>query len=167
MNGRRLQIALAVSILLNLFALGAAGGAAVMWARLKPASASGAPPRRPLRAAADALSPAERERFRQVMRAAGQETRPIRRQARLNRREAAELFVQPRFDAAAVNAALAQARSADFALRARLETAAVSFAADLPLPERTALAQGLSRGGPLRNGARLGRDAARHGTDRP
>ena len=35
--------------------------------------------------------------------------------------------------------------------RARLETAAVAFAANLPATKRALLAQGLERGGPLRH----------------
>lgn len=149
MNDRRLKIALAVSMLLNLFALGAAGGAAAMWSRLKSEPVGAAPHRRAIRTAGDALPPADRERFRAVMRTVAQAARPIRQEAQQSRRQAATLFVQPSFNAAAANAALARARSADFALRTRLETTVVEFAAGLPGAERAVLAQGLSRG-PLR-----------------
>lgn len=149
MNDRRLEIALAVSMLLNLFALGAAGGAAAMWSRLKSEPLAAAAHRRPIRAAGDALPPADRERFRAAMRTVAQAARPIRQEGQQRRREAGDLFIQPRFDAAAVNAALARARNADFAVRTRLETTVVEFAAGLPGAERAVLAQGLSRG-PLR-----------------
>lgn len=146
---RTLRIALLVSVVLNLFALGAAGGAALMWE-----NARHGPPvrarRRLLRAAAEALPPADQARYLALLRGAAEEVRPIRRAARKNRRVAADLFVQPTFDAPAVSSALGRAREADFTLRTRLEAAMVDFAKDLPQAERVVLAKGLARGGPLR-----------------
>ncbi len=145
---RALRIALAASILLNLFALGAAGGAAVVWTRI-----AHAPPvlrRRPLRAAAEGLRPDDQVRYLAALRDASKDEHPIQQVARENRRAAAELFVQPNFDRVAVTAALDRARAADFALRTRLEATIVAFAAGLPQAERASLAQGLARGGPLR-----------------
>ena len=54
------------------------------------------------------------------------------------------------------HAALARARDADFALRARLEGAVVTFAKTLSPDARARLAEGLSRGGPLRHPAPRG-----------
>lgn len=150
MSDRRLKIVLAISILLNLFALGAGVGAVLMWSRVTAKPAASVVHRRPIRRAGDALPPAEREQFRRVIRATARDARPIRLKAQESRRDAASLFIQPRFDAAAVNAALTGARSADFALRSRLETAVVEFASRLPVQDRTALARSLGQGGPLR-----------------
>jgi uncharacterized membrane protein len=148
MDSRTLRIALAVSVVLNLFAIGAlAGGAVVVWSRARSPTAA---PGRPLRRAADALPPQDQQRFRQAIRDALADAGPIRQAARENRRAAADLLVQPTFDAAKVNDALAQARQADFALRTRLEGGVVDFARSLPQSERVALARGLAQGGPLR-----------------
>ena len=149
MQGRNLRIALAVSVMLNIFALGAAGGAMAIW--LNGPHAPRAAKGRPLMAAADALPSADRTRYLALMHDTLRQAQPLQRAARENRRMAAELFVQPNFDAAVVGDAFAHAREADFTLRTRLETAVVGFAKDLPQSEREALALGLARGGPLRH----------------
>lgn len=150
MSDGRLKIALAISILLNLFALGAGTGAVLMWSRVTAEPAASVVRRSPIRRAGDALPPAEREQFRLLMRATAHDGRSTRLQAQESRREAAALFLQPRFDVGAVNAALSRARTADFALRSRLETAVVEFASGISVQDRTALARNLGRGGPLR-----------------
>ena len=149
MLGRSLRIALAVSIVLNLFLLGAIGGGAVMWARTPHGHAGGRG--RPIGRAGDGLSALNERRFHAMMREALISTRQLQHDAQRNRRAAADLFVQPSFDATAVSAALSRARDADFALRIRLEGAVVDFAKTLPQGERATLAQGLARGGPLRH----------------
>jgi uncharacterized membrane protein len=149
----RLKVLLAASLLVNVFAAGAIGGGLLMltrpgiWRSLT--AAPGAP--RPIRAAGAALPAVDRERFRQTMQQVIRDNRDLPRIARENRETAAALFVQPHFDADAVSAALERARSADVTLRSRLEAAAVDFAATLPVEERTLLARGLARGGPLRH----------------
>jgi uncharacterized membrane protein len=148
MAERTLRTALAVSVVLNLFAIGAAAGGAIMWLSLgHPAAAVRG---RPIRTAADALPPAERAQYLSLLRTTVAETLPIQKVAKENRRLAAALFVQPQFDSAAVDAALERARNADLALRTRLETTMVSFAQTLPQADRAILANGLARGGPLR-----------------
>lgn len=144
-----LRLLLAGSLLLNLFAAGVIGGGVVMLrhpALWRAHVATG----RPIRQAGDALSPDDRLRFRATMRAVFAQSVDLNREERRSRREAAELFTAPVFDAAAVDAALARARAADLELRVRLETAAVAFAAGLSTDERALLADGLARGGPLR-----------------
>ena len=163
MQGRSLKTALAVSIILNLFALGAASGAMVMWlnSRHAPPAARG----RPLMAAADALPGADRARYLATMRDTLRQAQRLQRAARENRRRAAELFVQPSFDAAVVGAAFAHARDADFMLRTRLETTMLAFAKDLPQSEREALELGLAKGGSLRHGRRVLQASNGMGTD--
>jgi uncharacterized membrane protein len=150
---RPFKVLLAASLLVNVFAAGAIGGGLLMLA--KPGiwrSLTAATPR-PIRVAGDALPPPDRVRFRQTMQQVIRDNRDLPRTARESRQTAAELFVQPRFDEAAVSAALERARDADVQLRTRLEAAAVDFAATLPLEERILLVQGLERGGPLRHPA--------------
>jgi uncharacterized membrane protein len=146
----RFRFLLAASLLLNLFAAGAAiGGLAAL---RHPGLLRHPPiPFGPLREAGDGLPPPDRARFRATMRHVLGQGRDLGRTARANRREAARLFIAPTFDVAAADAALARARAADFELRVRLETAAVAFAATLPRDERALLTQGLERRGPLRD----------------
>jgi uncharacterized membrane protein len=143
MSAGKLKMLLAISVVVNLFALGAIGGGAAMWFATSP--------RHPIRAAGDALPTAARFRFRQMFRSVAKEARPLQQSARENRRAAALLFVQPTFDAPAVAEALARARDADVAARTAVEAALVEFAATLPQAERQTLAEGLRQGGgPLR-----------------
>jgi uncharacterized membrane protein len=151
MTAGKLKLLLAISLVVNLFALGALGGGAAMWLATSA--------RHPIRAAGNSLPTADRHRFRQMFRTVAQEARPLQQTARDNRRAAALLFVQPVFDAAAATEALSRARDADLAARTEVETALVGFAATLPLAERQAFANALSQaGGPLRQPKR---DAAR------
>jgi uncharacterized membrane protein len=148
MTAGRLKALLAISVVVNLFALGALGGGAAMW--------MAASERHPIRSASDALPNADRRRFHQMFRAVAQQVRPLQQSARENRRAAALLFVEPTFDAAAAGEALSRARDADLAARTEVETALVGFAATLPQTERQAFADGLSQsGGPLRQPKRV------------
>jgi len=143
MTAGKLKALLAVSVIVNLFALGAIIGGSTMWLATTA--------RHPIRAAADTLPSADRLRFRTMFKNLAQTVRPLQRSARENRRAAALLFVQPTFDAAAAGEALSRARDADLTARTEVETALVGFAATLPQAERQALANGLGEGGgPLR-----------------
>jgi len=145
----KLKVVLALSVVVNLFALGALGGGAAMWIATSA--------RHPLRAAGDTLPSADRVRFHQMFKAVAQQARPLQKSARENRRAAALLFVQPSFDESAVAQALSRARDADLAARTEVETALIGFAATLPQVERQALADSLSQGGgPLRQPKRVG-----------
>ncbi len=148
---RRFVVLLAVSLFLNIFAAGALGGGLFMLRREGGLHARLATAQRPINAAGAALPAPERGQFDRTIQAAIRNGRELNRIARDNRIAAAELFVQPRFDQAAVATALDRARAADFELRARLEAAAIAFAATLPTGDRAILAQGLARGGPLRH----------------
>ena len=156
---RRLSVLLVASLLVNVFAAGAIGGGLFMLSRQEGWRPHATGQRRPIRAAGEALSPSDRAHFRQAMRQVIEGNRDLLRTARENRTEAAQLFVQPQFDQAAVAAALNRARSADTLLRARLEAAAIDFAATLPATERAILAQGLERRGPLRHPRHIGGSA--------
>jgi uncharacterized membrane protein len=143
MTAGRLKGLLAISVVVNLFALGALGGGAAMWLATLA--------HHPIRAAGDALPNADRRRFHQMFKTVAHQARPLQQSARENRRAAALLFIQPVFDAGAVGEALSRARAADLTARTEVETALVEFAATLPQAERQTLANGLSQGGgPLR-----------------
>lgn len=151
MTTRQLQFALAASLFVNLFAIGTIAGGLVILAR--PNIAAPRAVGRPIRSAAQDLPAAEQSRFQEIMRQTVASNRDLARTARISRRDAAALFMQPQFDRDAAAALLDRARQADFTLRSRLEATALDFAATLPADERAALAIGLERHGPLR-GAR-------------
>ena len=151
MTGRTLRLALAGSLLLNAFAIGAIGGSLVARSGhagflVRPRTAE-----RPIRAAGEMLPAPDRARFEAAIRDVLNDSRDLARTARRSRRAAASLFLAPRFDPDAVDALLAASRDADLTLQARLDAAAVGFAATLPPEERASLAVGLARGGPLRH----------------
>lgn len=151
MTDRRLTLLLAASLLANVFAAGAVGGGLLMLSRQGGGRLHAAAPHRPIIDAGATLPAADRARFAHLVRRTLRDDRDLSRIARESREAAASLFVQPQFDQSAVNAALQRARDADIELRLRLETAAVGFAATLPVDERALLADALARGGPLRH----------------
>lgn len=146
----RLQIALVASLLVNALMIGAIGGGLIVLSR----RGGWHPPHRtghgPIQTAGHALKPVDRARFRAAMRAVIRDNRDLIRDAGKNRRRAAELFVRPEFDQAAIAAALAKARSDRLALLQKLDNAALDFAATLPRGERRKLARGLEQHGELR-----------------
>lgn len=147
MTPRALRILLIISLTLNVFALGALAGGAFVWLRAEreaPAGAAAIGGGR-LGLAGANLSPPQRRAFRQALRETRRASRPLIERSRESRAEAARLLTQPAVDQAAVKAALARARAADFALRARLEERVIAFGATLPQQEREALAEGLER----------------------
>jgi uncharacterized membrane protein len=149
MSPRKMRILLILSVAVNIFVVGAIAGGSYMWVRGNQAFGVGANWRRD---AGVALPPQEREAYRQMIRQTMRDAQPIFGRAAKARGEAARLFVQPQFDAAAANAALAQARAADMQLRTQLEDRIVDFAAKLSFEDRRILAEGLSPG-PLRRSA--------------
>lgn len=140
MSPRTLKIICVVSILLNIFLLGAAiGGAAWVKAR-HPMIGVGS-----IRVAGSALPPDERRAFRQALREARLEMRPTAMAGRQARAEAAALLSAPTLDQAKLADALARIRAADVAIRAHVEERAIAFAAMLPPDERAKLAEGIER----------------------
>ncbi len=154
MNDRRLTLVLAISLFVNVFAAGAIGGGLLMLSRQAGVHPHAAMPRRPVIDAGEALPPPDRARFTRLMRQMEHDSPDLIRVGRENREAAANLFVEPQFDADAVNAALQRARDADLKLRIHLETEVIAFAATLPVEERAILEASLARGGPLRHPAR-------------
>lgn len=140
MQSRTIKIGLAVSLLLNIFLIGAVIGGATLLKTRYPRIMAGA-----FHVAGAELPANERHGFRAALRDTRRQSMPLTLAARQARQDAADLLQQPVVDQAAVSAALARARAADFALRVRLEERALAFAAALPPADRARLAQGLLR----------------------
>jgi uncharacterized membrane protein len=140
MSARTLKIVCAVSILLNIFLLGAAiGGAA--WVRARhPMMGVGS-----IRVAGSELPQDERRAFRRALRDARIEMRPTALAGRHARDEAAALLRAPTLDQAKLAEVLGRIRAADIAIRAHVEERAIAFAATLPPNERAKLAEGIER----------------------
>jgi uncharacterized membrane protein len=142
MSPRVLKIVCAVSLLFNIFLIaGLVAGAARLHGK-RGMMAAGT-----FRIAGAELPEAERNAFRQQMRDARLQVRPIILQGKQARADAAALLRAPALDQAALTAALDRARTADIAVRTQMETRAVAFAATLPQADRAKLADGLERHG--------------------
>lgn len=142
------------SVALNLFLLGAIAGGAYRWfaARQVAQVALGARPAPPtaLRFAAQDLSTERQRQFQDALRQARREARPLAQQAREGRREVLRLVAAAPFDRGALDAALANTRTADRAVRERIEAAVADFVATLTPAERTVFAQSLTLRGQWR-----------------
>lgn len=149
MKGRGLHILLICSLVLNIFVIGGLAGAAIVWKRAeaeRPLVGAGRAGR--LRQAAMNLSPQYRRELRRTIAGTLRTLKPQIEEARAARLEAGRLLVEPEFDQPAFKSALDRARTADLAIRARLEATIAEFAVSLPAEEREALGQGLMRPGP-------------------
>ena len=147
MSFRKLRILLIVSLTLNIFVVGALAGGAFVWmwsGSQVPAEAAGRGGGR-LGLAAAALPSEQRRAFQRALRETRRASRPLIEQSRESRSAAKRLLTQEPVNLAAVNAALAKARTADIAVRARLEERVVAFAATLPPQQREAIAAALER----------------------
>ena len=155
MSDRSLKIGLIVSIILNVFLIGGIAGGLAFW-RLNPqvhaaaAPAGGPPQRRALRFAADELAPEQRAAFLQALRQARRASLAQVQEAQAHRRDLAGLIGAVPFDRAAVIGALDGARTADIAVRTRLETAVVDYAVGLSPADRAVFVRGLARTPTLR-----------------
>ncbi|MDQ1155549.1 periplasmic heavy metal sensor [Brevundimonas sp. SORGH_AS_0993] len=154
MNSRTLKIALAVSVGLNLFALG--GGAAYLIGRdriERRLDDQRQPGRdKPLREVLEKLEPETRDRVHMALRASALSARPDFEAARAARREAMAAAGAPTLDTARIDVLLAQSRAAEMRGRARLEAGAVAILATLDPEERKALAPLLQRRSDARRG---------------
>ncbi len=155
MNGRAGTVILVVSVVLNVFLLGAIAGGAYQWFARHPGRPGAAGvaepgPRIALRFAADDLSPERQAQFRDALKAARRDERIDIRQAREGRRDVLDLLAAPTLDRAAVDDALARTRSADSRLRAQVESNVVDFAQSLSDDERQRFVAGLRHSGQWR-----------------
>ena len=144
MNDPSLKRWLIVSLVVNVFVVGAvAGGAARWW--LAERSVAAAEPPRGLRHAADDLAAEQRRSFLLGLRNARRAVAEPLQTAREGRQEVLRLMREPRFEAEAVAQTLARTRAADIAARERFEAAVVDFASTLSPADRQKLADGLAR----------------------
>lgn len=171
MSPRTLKIALAVSVALNLFAIGLAAGGVIVGTRL--ADDRRAPRHQAFSETVSAMSPERRAAVRAEMRRVALIARPDFREARETRRRAVEMARGEPFDAAEVNALLARSRAAEARGRARLETGTVEILQTLSPADRAELAptilsrRGHGMGGRGGSGRRRGDEGKGPGRDAP
>ena len=146
MSPRALWIALGLSLVVNVFVIGAAAG--LIFGRAFAPAPSPGPRLNPLMAAAEKLDPTDREVFKALMQDEVQRQGPTQLDARMERRQVVALMRAPDFDRAEAGAALDRARADDMQVRQKLENTMLDFTAKLDLPNRTALSEGLV-GGPV------------------
>ncbi len=149
----RMRILLIASLILNVFLVGIGIGVVVTGARIAPPQP---PPRRMAPnawVAAEALPPAERVKFRQMLRDRALAVQPELKSVRLARREAVALMSQPNYDAKAITDALQHAREGELHVRGEIDAAMVDYLSHLPPDQRAAVAEGMVRNRPnqLRN----------------
>ncbi|WP_010188393.1 periplasmic heavy metal sensor [Sphingomonas sp. PAMC 26605] len=136
----KMRIAMAISILLNLFLAGALVAGTVLLRSGGRMINAGS-----LRIAGAELPVGERRAFRAALRAARRTVRPTILKSRAAKVEAAAFLGRPTVDQSAVLVALDRARVADIAVRAAVEQRAVAFAATLPPVDRARLADAMQR----------------------
>lgn len=139
MTERGFRIFVLSLLVLNTFLIGALAGGGLTWIRSTQTRVETLP------LAGEQLPAGQKKAFRQALNDARKAERPSVLEAQQAKIDAASLLGQPTLDTAALSAALARARDADIALRARVEQRAVDFAATLSYDERRALAEGLIR----------------------
>lgn len=142
---RGIRLLLILSLVLNIFVVGALVGGAIIWLRGSGPAAVRAERGGNLRTAGEQLGEAERTAFRAAMREGRREARPLAVRVRAGRAEAARLMAAPTFDKVAFEAALGDVRDAEFGMRIVLERRAATFAASLPAASRRQLAEALAR----------------------
>jgi uncharacterized membrane protein len=153
MTSRGVKIVLVLSVVFNIFVVGAAVGGAYRWLSVGQESRSPHVQQRGLRFAASDLSPALQLAFRASLRETRSGSSALIDAGRSGRTEAIQTLLAPQFDKGAASAALARTREADFAFRKRVEEAIVDFAETLSPDEREKFVMGLEQRGPLRRAA--------------
>jgi uncharacterized membrane protein len=167
MSRKTLIILLFVSLAVNLFVLGAFAGVALTRFRPPPPQHFGQG-RPGLAAAAAALTPEQREAWRQALRNQAQDSAPKLRESRMVRRQAWEGLGAEPLDAATIRADLSRSRQLEQEAREAMDERMVAFAATLSPQERTAFGKAVAQrpgmGGPgMGGGGRGGRDGMRGG----
>lgn len=148
-SSRVMHVVLTISLILNILVAGIVAGAIWRWQRGDLGRLGASRQTGRLLAAADVLQPEHRRAYRHALRTVRDNSHDLIATARAARREAAAAFLADTFDQGAVAKALAKARTADFALRARAEAAVLDVTAGLPVSERQRLGNALKRSGPF------------------
>jgi uncharacterized membrane protein len=144
MSPRALWIALALSLVVNVFVIGA--GAGLFFGRAFAPPSNPGPRPNALMTAADRLDPTDRDVLKALMQDDAQREGPTLLDARMARRQAVEMMRSPNFDRAAAGAALDRARADDMQVRQKLENTMLDFAAKLDVQGRSTLSEGLGHG---------------------
>ncbi|MDI6025372.1 periplasmic heavy metal sensor [Corticibacterium sp. UT-5YL-CI-8] len=139
MTPRTRTVLLAASLALNLFLIGGLAGGTYIFSTRGPEFTG----QRAIRFAADGLSDEQRKAFRQSLMQARRDSVHDVQAGRVGRQDLNGLMRAESLDRGAIDTALAGIRKADTALRQRLETAIVDFAATLTPTERQAFVDGL------------------------
>lgn len=129
--------ALIASVVLNVFLLGGLIGGAV-WIYVHEPRPGGS-----LQSAVERLPQSDRTALQAALRTVRRDNRQIVLEGQQGRRDAAELLKQPTVDTVALSAALDRVRTADVALRAKLEQRIVEFATTSSAALRLLLAETL------------------------
>jgi uncharacterized membrane protein len=138
---RGLKIVLALSVLLNVFLVGADVAAVLKWRRLMDEGTLRQPTQ--LAIAARTLDPKMHADLRSFMRAKDASIKPDFDAGRADRAQAAAIAAKPNFDRAAVSALLAKARAEEATGHAKADEAVLDFMATMPADQRAKLAEGL------------------------
>ncbi|KTC63750.1 hypothetical protein AO262_17540 [Pseudomonas fluorescens ABAC62] len=147
MTTRALKPWLFISVLLNVFLVGAVGGGLYHW------KFTAEPPeamvnQHGLRQAMFKLPPERRRELRQLLRHNRADSQPLVMAGREARLAIVQQLEAPTLDREALVAELAKAREADAALRALVDTTLAQFAGGLPRDERRKLVEALYVRGP-------------------
>lgn len=149
----RLKTLLIVSLVLNIFLLGAIAGGTYRWMAKQKADVVAQ--QRGLRFAAAELSRDRQDQLRQSLRQTRRASLQEIIDARAGRIAVVQALAAPQFDRATLDAALARTRAADVAVRAQVEATVAEFASTLTPDERLKLVDALEQHGPLRVGPPL------------
>ncbi|MGV1756900.1 periplasmic heavy metal sensor [Rhizobium sp. P44RR-XXIV] len=139
MTDRSFRILVISLLVLNTFLIGALAGGGLTWIRNSQPGAGLMP------LGGEQLPSSQKKALRAALNEARRDERQTILEAQQAKIDAASLLGQPVLDTEALSAALARARNADVALRAKVEQRAVDFAATLSYDERRALAGSLIR----------------------
>lgn len=138
MSPRKLTLVCVISILINIFLVGATVGGA-SWLHARQQGGGGGS----IRAAGATLPDDQRREFRRTLGEARREMLAALAAGRQARQQAAVVLRAPTVDPAALDAALAEIRTEDFAVRTHVETRLAAFISTLPPEARAKLADSL------------------------
>ena len=142
MSAQSLKPWLLVSVLLNVFLLGAVGGGLYHW-RVSAKPVEAVVNQHGLRQAMVKLPQERRRELRQLLRYNRAESQPLIMAGRTARLGVIKQLEAPTLDRDVLVAELAKAREADMALRALVDTTLAQFASTLPQDERQKLVEAL------------------------
>jgi len=140
MRSRGLVLGLVASLALNLFLIGAAAGVVALGLRMAQDGRPGA-----LVRATRELPQPDRRQMRQMLADTWRGARPDIERSRGLRVEAWSAVADPKPDAPAIKAKLAQSRQIDLGVRATVEERLVDYVLGLPPSDRAIFAQGMRR----------------------